>query len=337
MSTDRTLSSIQVLRALAAWSIVIQHYCMIFAVQDPSWWRRGFMAHGSLGVDVFFVVSGFVMALGASDPKLSPRTFFAKRIGRIVPAYWVTTVLVSIVIYNMEEAMPNQGYSPEFLIQSLLFIPAQNPSGIGLLPINTVGWTLHLEVVFYLVVGLSLFAKLPQRWLVIVVLIVILQMLLAPLGVVSPFYGTALFYEFVMGIAAAHLWKAGVLRGPAWMYAGLGVIALVLLVRAPIGTPAQAIECGIPAFLLVCAAIGCEPYLRRLELLTRMGDHSYSVYLIHPTILYLGYFIYRATGIRYGVISLLCLLVIALVGAASFRYLERPAGRWLTRRLARPE
>lgn len=334
---DRFLGSIQVLRALAAWSIVLQHYCLIFHVENPSWWRRGFLAHGSVGVDVFFIVSGFVMALSASEPTMTPRIFIAKRIGRIVPAYWLVTVGVACAIYFLSEAMPNQGYSPWFLVESLLFIPAQNPSGIGLLPLNTVGWTLHLEVMFYLIVAASLFTKLPQRWLAIVVGIVLVQMLLAPLGYISSFYSTPLLYEFVMGVVAAHLWKAGVLRGPTWMFGGLAVLAIALLIRAPLGaSPAQAIEVGIPAFLLVCAFVGCERHFKRTAILTRLGDHSYSVYLIHPTILYLGYYVYRATGVRYGIISLACLITIALIGAGSYRFVERPSGRWLTRLLRSP-
>lgn len=330
---ERILSSVQVLRALAAWSVVIHHYCMIFAVQNPSWWRRGFLENGSLGVDLFFVVSGFVMGLSASDPGVTPRVFIAKRIARIVPAYWLVTIIVACLIYFTTNVMPNQGYSPTFLIQSLLFIPAQNPSGLGLLPINTVGWTVHLEVVFYLIVAASLFIRLPQRWIWIVVAIVILQMVLAPLGYVSSLYGTTLLYEFLLGLVAAHLFKAGVLRGPAWAYALLALTGIALLIRAPIGTLAQGLDCGIPAFLILCGFVGCEPYLRRASLLVRMGDHSYSVYLIHPAMLYVSYYLYKLTHVRYGVISILCLAAIALVGAASYRFVERPAGRWLTRLL----
>lgn len=335
VAPERILSSIQVLRALAAWSVVVSHYCMIFAVENPSWWRRGFLTYGSLGVDVFFVVSGFVMALSASDPTLEARTFIAKRIGRIVPAYWLITVVVAFVIYYWPQMMPNQGYSPWFLAQSLAFVPAQNPGGMGLLPVNTVGWTLNLEVVFYLIVGASLFTKLPQRWVWIVTAIAVLQLLLAPLGFVSSLYSTTLFYEFVMGIAAAHLWKAGALRGPSWAFAGLAVFALALLLRSSPGSLTHIIDCGIPAFLFVCAFIGCERHLQRAVLLKRLGDHSYSVYLIHPLILYIGFHVYRETHIRHGLISMACLALIALLGAASYRFIERPAGRWLTR-LLRP-
>ena len=331
---ERILHSIQILRALAAWAIVVQHYYLIFPIASPSWWRQGFMDHGAVGVDVFFIVSGFVMALGASDPEITPRQFVAKRLGRIVPAYWLYTMIVAALIYYLPEAMPNQGVSPEFLVKSLLFIPAQNPSGIGLLPVNTVGWTLNLEMVFYLIVAISLFVALPRRWLWIVVGLAIWQMVLAPLGIISPLYISPLPYEFAMGIGAFHLWKSGVLRGPSWAFAVLAGVALWMLSRAPLVEPMRVITCGVPALLLVCACIGLEPHIKRASILGRLGDHSYSVYLVHPAILYLGAFGWKQTHIKH-VFPILCMISIALIGWASYRFIERPLGRLLTRLIAR--
>ncbi len=330
---DRVLSAIQVLRALAAWSIVGQHYCLIFPVEHPSWWRQGFLIHGSVGVDVFFIISGFVMALGAMDPATTPRSFIAKRLGRLVPAYWLYTLVIAAVITYAPQVLPNQGCSPEFLVKSLLFVPAQNPSGLGLYPVNTVGWTLNLEVLFYVLVALSLFTALPRRWLWILAGLAVVQMLLSPLGIVTAFYSTPLIYEFAMGLVLAHLWKAGVLRGPAWQFAGLAVLGVVLLLRAPTLDNTRVIDCGVPAFLLVAGCIGCERYFQRLRVLERMGDHSYSVYLIHPLILFVGWYAYRETHIKH-VFPFVCIGLIAVLGAASYHFVERPVGRWLTRLLS---
>ena len=279
---------------------------------------------------MFFIVSGFVMALGASDPAITPRQFIAKRLGRIVPAYWLYTLIVAALIYYLPEAMPHQGVSAELLIKSLLFIPAQNPGGLGFLPVNTVGWTLNLEMVFYLIVAISLFVALPRRWLWILGGLAIWQMVLAPLHIVSALYISPLPYEFAMGIGAFHLWKSGALKGPSWAFAALAAVALWMLSRSDLMEPMRVINCGVPAFLLVCAFIGLEPHIQRARLLGRLGDHSYSVYLVHPAVLYLGAYAYNQTHIRH-VFPILCLVVIALVGWASYRFVERPAGRWLSR------
>jgi len=230
--------------------------------------------------------------------------------------------------------MWNWNYSHELLIKSLLFLPARNPTG-GLFPVNTVGWTLNFEMVFYVIVAASLFARGPQRWLWITSGIVLLQLLLVPLGLVNPCYRDPLLYEFLMGIAAAHLWRAGALRGPSWVFAGLAILAIVCLAcaRAFSYSPLRGLEWGAPAFLLVCACLGLERYFKRATLLIHLGDHSYSVYLIHTSVLSVASYIHRGHRGHIVLISVCALSAIALIGAGSYHFLERPAARLLTRLL----
>jgi peptidoglycan/LPS O-acetylase OafA/YrhL len=328
------LSSIQALRALAAWCVVLHHYYLIFPMQQPGAWRRVVLEHGSAGVDVFFVVSGFVMGLSANDPTITWRGFLAKRIGRLVPAYWLVTLVVALLIVYVPQMMTGQGYSHELLVKSLLFVPAQNPGGSGLVPINTVGWSLNTEVMFYVIVAASLVAPRPQRWVWIAAGLVLVQRLLCPLGLISDFYRDPILYEFLLGIAAAHLWRSGALRGRPWVFAGLAVFAIVCLTRPPLPWGLiRLVDYGLPAFLLVCAFLGLERTFERARFLVHLGNHSYSVYLIHPTILYAGMYLHRTHGWRVPMISVACFTAIALIGALSYRLVERPAGRLVTRAL----
>jgi exopolysaccharide production protein ExoZ len=330
------LSSIQVLRALAAWCVVVHHYCLIFQVAHPGVVRRLFIDHGATGVDVFFVVSGLVMGLSVSDPAMTPRRFAIKRIARIVPAYWVFTFVIAVLIVTLPDVMVNQGYSLELLVKSLLFVPCQNPDGLGRLPIDTVGWTLNLEVVFYLVVGLSLFVPRAQRWLWIAFGVLLVHRGPGPLSAISDLYGDPVLYEFLIGIAAAHLWRSGALsRGPAWAYVGMALVAICILFRsdAPSGVM-RVIGSGPAAFVLVCAMLGLERYFVRASWLVHLGDHSYSVYLAHPPILYLGLYAVTEWHWNRPIVATICLSGIALIGAASFHFIERPAGRLVTRGLS---
>lgn len=330
---EGTLYSIQALRALAAWMVVLHHYCMIFPVVKQPGWRHVFFDRGAVGVDVFFVVSGLVMGLSASDPRTTPGAFLAKRLARIVPAYWLFTVVVAALIVEAPRVMARQGYSPEFLLKSLLFVPAQNPSGLGMFPVNTVGWTLEFEMVFYVIVAASLFAKLPQRWLWIVMGLVVLQRQLIPLGAVGTFYSQPILYEFLLGIVAAHLWRSGALRDPGFLFACPAVlVAIVCIERAKAGgSPLRGLDWGVPSFLLVCAFLALERHFERALLLKHLGDHSYSVYLAHPPILYLGWYAHRVEGVNRALVSVVCLVAIALVGAGSYRFVEQPARRRLSR------
>lgn len=330
------LASIQTLRALAAWLVVGVHYCTTFSVAKPNWVQTAFIDHGSKGVDIFFVISGLVMGLSASAPDITPRMFAAKRLARIVPAYWFYTVLIALMITQAPTIMLNWGYSHELFVKSLLFLPAPHPTGIGLFPIITVGWTLNFEMVFYVIVAAALFARGPQRWLWIACGIVVLQLLLVPLGLVNPCYRDSVLYEFLMGIVAANLWRAGALRGPSWLFAGLAILAIVCLAlsHAVSYSPVRGLEWGAPAFLLVCAFLGLERYFKRATLFIHLGDHSYSVYLIHTTVLSVASYIHHAHRGHIVLISVCSFATIALLGAASYRFLERPAARLLVRLLS---
>ncbi len=325
------LASIQTLRALAAWLVVGHHYCSTFSVAKPNWVQAAFINHGAKGVDIFFVISGLVMGLSASAPDITPRVFAAKRLARIVPAYWFYTVLIALMITQAPTIMVGWSYSHELLVRSLFFLQP----GIGRYPILTVGWTLNFEMVFYVIVAAALFARGPRRWLWITCGVVVLQLLLVPLGLVHPGYSDSLLYEFLMGIVAAHLWRAGALRGPSWLFAGLAILAIVCLAlpHADSHAPVRGLEWGAPAFLLVCAFLGLEPYFKRATLFVHLGDHSYSVYLIHTTILSVASYIHRAHRGHIVLISACSFAAIALLGAASYRFLERPAARLMLRLL----
>ena len=329
------LASIQTLRAIAAWLVVGLHYCTTFSVAKPNWIQTAFLDHGPKGVDIFFVISGFVMGLSASAPDITPRVFAAKRLARIVPAYWFYTVVVALMVTLAPTMMVNWGYSDESLVKSLLFVPSAYPTGLGWFPLLTVGWTLNFEMVFYLIVAVALFAGGPRRWLWIASGIFVWQLLLAPLGLVNAIYHDSIVDEFLLGIAVALLWQAGALRGPSWRFVVLAIVAIVCMVvsDAPSYSPVRGIAWGAPAFLLVCAFLGLEPYFKRATLLVHLGDHSYSVYLIHTIVITVAYDIHRAHRGHFMLITVCTLVAIALLGAASYRFVERPAARMVLRLL----
>jgi exopolysaccharide production protein ExoZ len=316
------LASIQALRAVAGWMVVGTHYCGTFSVASPSWIQRAFLTHGAIGVDIFFVISGLVMGLTASAPDTRPRDFAARRLARIVPAYWFYTLVAALLITQAPAVMWNWGYSDELLVKSMLFVPVQNDAVGGLYPVLTVGWTLNLEMLFYLIVAAALFVRGPLRWLWIATAMMAVQL-------VSSYHDT-IIYEFLMGIVAAHLWKAGVLRGPSWQFIGLAIVAIVCLALTD-SAAARALELGVPSFLLVCACLGLEPYFTRARWVVHLGNHSYSVYLLHTLVIAVAYDIHRAHRGHVVLISVCALAAIALLGAASYHFLERPAGRFVLR------
>jgi peptidoglycan/LPS O-acetylase OafA/YrhL len=120
------------------------------------------------------------------------------------------------------------------------------------------------------------------------------------------------------------------------VFACLAVIAAACLVHSPAYTMSRAIDWGIPAFLLVCGCLGLERQLARWRWLVHAGNHSYSVYLIHPMILATGWYAQHALRANAWLVMIGCFAAIAGLGAASYHVLELPAGRLVVRWLAGP-
>ena len=97
------------------------------------------------GVDLFFVISGFIMVYSSEDlfgARGAWRTFLTRRLVRIVPLYWLTT---AITIPLMSLTVDWQS-----LLGSYFFIPYRAPSN-AIVPLHGVGWTLNLEMFFYVI------------------------------------------------------------------------------------------------------------------------------------------------------------------------------------------
>ena len=243
------------------------------------------------------------------------------------------TLIVAALIVCFPQVMLHQGYSFPFLLKSLLFIPAQNPSGLGLFPMNTVGWTLNFEVVFYLIIGASLlFARYP-RWLLVALALFVVQNQFPSAGLISEFYDRTIIYEFLLGIVAGHLWRSKIIKGPVWIYALLAAIGIMSLTRN--SDVDRLVNWGLPSFFLLLGFLGMEPVFRKRTFLRIMGDHSYSVYLIHATIFFFGWHLHQLYSLNLFVTSAACFASVAGLAAVSFILIERPVGSWLSKRLGK--
>ncbi|OTA19619.1 acyltransferase [Xenorhabdus beddingii] len=122
---------IEIMRFIAASAVVCVH---IPTIEIGHW-----------GVDVFFIISGFVMM---ASTKNSGENFFIKRIIRVAPIYWLFTLGVFMIALIAPKLLNNT--TPDFinLFKSILFIPFDK-NGIGHFPILFVGWTLNYEMFFY--------------------------------------------------------------------------------------------------------------------------------------------------------------------------------------------
>jgi peptidoglycan/LPS O-acetylase OafA/YrhL len=126
-----TIKNIQALRAIAALSVVLYHIDII--------------GIGSSGVDIFFVISGFVIAKSGSN--VDAVQFYSRRLFRIVPIYWIGTILVFGIAIVAPHLLKHTDADLADLIRSLIFIPYLKSSGLAQ-PVLFLGWTLNYEMFF---------------------------------------------------------------------------------------------------------------------------------------------------------------------------------------------
>jgi exopolysaccharide production protein ExoZ len=280
-----TFRLIQGLRGLAA-LLVVAHHASILAVERLSapW---GVWRNGAAGVDLFFVISGFVMALTAPSLRAFARPgteFFKRRIERIVPLYWIATTAKILLILLLPAAALHPVGGVWHLVASYLFLPSRDASGT-VFPILVVGWTLNLEMMFYAIFAVALAFRIgPLRFLAPVLLtLAALGYFLHPTQTALASFTNPIVPEFLLGILLFRLYERG-LRFPPWAMASLMIsgFAVLLLVDGS-QSRLRALIWGFPALAIVAAAIALEARMgHRLPAFAReLGDASYSIYLTH--------------------------------------------------------
>jgi exopolysaccharide production protein ExoZ len=298
LSPVRTLASIQILRAIAALAIVVHHglhEADLLAQRSGGGFAWQAWLPLEAGVDLFFVISGFVMVFASRDLFGSAGSiipFLRRRLARIVPIYFAVTALFIALAFSGLAPLNRVAPSATEIAATLAFIPYLRPDGL-VQPVYGLGWTLNYEMFFYALFALAL--PLPRERAVPVVVFVL--MLLVTLGQVVPssltapyFWTRSIILEFGFGMLIGHMALTGI-RPTRPMAASLAAAALGLLILGkltPALLPDRALLYGLPAALLVMAALAFEGDGKDnalLRLLTRLGDATYALYLLHPFVL----------------------------------------------------
>jgi peptidoglycan/LPS O-acetylase OafA/YrhL len=280
--------SIQALRAIAAILVVLMHQIFYYDANLPYLLEAGpkmstffeFKSFGAAGVHLFFVISGFVMALILeSRPEQTPGKFIKDRITRIAPLYWTAT-FAWILLHE-------QGtYTAENIVKSLLFIPVKD-----VFPVLGVGWTLNYEMFFYALFAITtLKLRLNILWMAAPLLasIAIPHLLDTP---ETKFYGNEIILEFYAGIAILKIHRLSILKNSGAVIFWLGVFTLLSSVFYLKGGSFLAthptIPWGIPCALIILGATiidynGKTNKTFRTKVVQLLGASSYAIYLSHP-------------------------------------------------------
>jgi exopolysaccharide production protein ExoZ len=279
ITTRRPLLSIQYLRAVAALMVAFYH--------ANRWAWRDFDI-GAAGVDIFFIISGFVLWTSISERPLSPFLFLRRRLARVAPLYWILTLAVAggAALWPglFFEAHPTPGH----VFLSLAFIQHFNPVGRPF-PVISAGWSLNYEMIFYLVMAAVLFLPKAARFRALIfglVAVVAYGFLYHP----AYFLGAnPMFLQFAAGVVLARVALEDRLP-PRWaghVCVVLGVAGFIVASRFDLFENLwRPFFWGAPALLLVTGAVAMERAgrLPHIEVLRVLGDASYSIYLCHVII-----------------------------------------------------
>lgn len=325
------LLNLQALRGIAALLVLMHHSLAHFKAMGLSNPIFEFVAtHGNIGVDVFFVISGYVMAKTTSKSEAGLGTgfyFLGKRFARIYLGYWPIFFLALIVYYL---------HRPDYLLdkqvfQSLLLLNFGHYSELVITP----AWSLTFELYFYLVVGLVLSSRMlkPIPVFLAISLFIILKSVFTKPGdnYLADFFFSPYVFEFVLGYLIFYYWQY--LSAKTWLPVSLvlGTVSLSIAVQLDANYGyLRFMGFGVFSVCLVWLMVLLEAHSLFVfrGLIKKIGDSSYTLYLSHTVLLGLFY----SFGIRDYLVSndfaltgfIACLVVIIFISWVFYIFIEAP-------------
>ena len=286
------LVQLQYVRAIAALMVVYFHAVLQHYNVDPQS-TLGDYLFGKSGVDLFFVLSGFVMWITTAGRPIGTLDFYGRRVRRIVPLYWLATLGAAAIALAVPTILKSTTFDLPHVLASLFFLPWINPAdpdGTMIAPVIVPGWTLNFEMYFYLIFGALLVLRENLRLyaLVAVLFAVFAVCRLAPGTTAASFYGDSVVFEFAAGVIIGKLYLDGrrLAPGLAWGLAAVCLVAMIYADHLELDSVPRIIPIGIPAALIVYACVSVDfSRWREIGWLRYLGDASYSIYITHIFVL----------------------------------------------------
>jgi peptidoglycan/LPS O-acetylase OafA/YrhL len=345
-ATSGELLHIDLLRFVASVGIVWQHSHEFF--YDPQ--IRAEAITKTVGfnafVDLFFVISGFIIAYVYSGKIDSPRQFFRfmqRRVARLVPLHWLTLLLSILLFWLFLKVGISLKHTPSFrlecIIDTAFLLHAVVPCG-NLYFFNVQSWSISVEMIMYL--AFPFFAMLTIRWR------------LAPFVLGGVILGSIFLRELVAG--PSH-WSAHVVLGalPSFLF-GIGLYhyrstlccfpaptaLLVLMLLTLIGMMANGAPINLVLLLVyftAAAAIAADMRGNPTKFVTKLaplGQMTYSIYLWHGLFIMViingfGDKFLHLSRVPMTFLAILCYSLILGFSYLSFIFFETPARRWVDR------
>lgn len=306
------ISNIQILRAIAAILVVAFHTVLAAKSYNlPTEFFYKVDIWGAAGVDIFFIISGFIMVYIQINKKKKPLDFLKDRIERIVPLYWFLTLFIAALLIVFSQAL-----SFNHFIKSLFFINYIGRDGD---PLLYVGWTLEYEMLFYIVFASSLFFKRIKHSILISIIIL----------ATFVFYGlSSIVIEFMYGMLVGYLFnkfKINSIFSLIFMLVGFYLLTVNWSTDMP-----RSLTWGMPSLLIFLGFLYFKPI--NSSLLKVLGNASYSIYLVQVFSIPISYKVFSKIGslnlIYINEIYVIFCIFISVIGGVLLHFaIEKPLAR----------
>jgi peptidoglycan/LPS O-acetylase OafA/YrhL len=346
---SKKLLAVQALRALAASSVVAYHVLLMLGHNGGySLPTRHFGETGASGVDLFFVISGFIMIYTTHESFGRPHAtagFLRRRAIRIIPIYWFCTTLLVLLLAFFPALFLEVKFSWTNVVSSYLFLLSRISNGnVG--TVLQTGWTLCFEVYFYLVFALLL--NLPQKlFLVSSGCLFLAGIAVGTTSGSPPAWATVamdpILFEFLIGSAIAFAFIRGNSLPP--LLATATIITGVAMIAATgdlgFGKWTRVVSWGLPGGFILFGAISLERAgIKVPRIFVSVGDSSYSLYLVHPFVVPALGKLWMAQHLSERlppvILFVLAFSASIVTGYVLYHSVERPMTRWLSQASRRP-
>lgn len=321
---SRTLNNIQILRAIAAIGVLLFHIvggAILYGFQPHL--LSALEGKGIAGVDLFFVISGFIMVYTQHyNPKTS-LVFLKDRIIRIVPSYWILTTVFAMLLFFIPQAFNRMEFSTYTTFSSFMFLS-------GLLearhPLIFVGWSIEYEMLFYIIFALAIALGNLTRTVLLTTAVLIMLVFI--------FKANQLFLEFAMGmflaIISLHIPKQPKL-GITFLMIGTTLVVYNSIMYDYFAFPSYLMY-GIPFTIILFGVLHIPQAKNNFFVL--LGDASYSIYLIQAFTITTFYKFSQLIPMNLSgdLLIALCMIYSVLSGLLFFYCFEKPCRKFIKRR-----
>lgn len=359
-NSGKQIGVIQSLRGVAVMLVMLVHAINVVDfryrdwVESSSGWLAHFLAvneFGACGVDLFFVISGFVMAMIVdADRHRSVTEFLRDRVLRVAPLYWIASAVYILPAFAVVPAVPIG-----WVMTAVLIVPGAH----YITPPLVVGWSLAFELVFYGVVAIAIGLlrrehRVPALVLVMLALAIVGH-IMRPLDGMAAILFNPIMAEFAIGLVVYSLWRRWRDSDGAAMSQLLVCIGLALLlasavlgfdfktlhmyvIRGETGAM-RALIWGVPWGIVVLGLLLRQSRRREHRadgggLLRRIGDASYSIYLVHQLPLDIAEYQVAGHVIPPDVLISSAYVVALFLGMLVHRTIEQPLMAYFKRTFA---